>query len=140
MKKILFTGGSGFVGRNVLPFLKQNHCVAAPTRHELNLKDDRAIEEYIKSENFDVVIHCANPNPVKNAQEDSQSTMLEDSLRIFMNFYRVRAYYGKMLYLGSGAECDKTTDICNIDENNAQRLIPKDIYGFAKYIMNELAL
>ncbi len=140
MKKILFTGGTGLVGRNVLPILRKDHEVAAPARQDLNLKDTKEVEDYIKEGKFDVIIHSANPNPVKNSRFDSESMMLEDSLRIFMNLYRNRKYCEKLLYLGSGAECDKTEEIRGISENLEDRAIPKDIYGFGKYIMNELAL
>ena len=140
MKKILFTGGTGLVGKNVLPILQEYHHVIAPNRQELDLKDTLAVEQYIKQGNFDIIIHSANPNPVKNSICDSQYTMLEDSLRMFMNFYRNRMFCEKLIYIGSGAECDKTQDICDIGEDNLGRMIPKDIYGFAKYIMNELAL
>lgn len=140
MKKVLFTGGTGLVGRNVLPILRKYHEVVAPTRQELNLKDTKEIEAYIKKGAFDIIIHSANPNPVKNSRYDLQDMMLEDSLRIFMNLYRNRGHYEKMIYLGSGAECDKTEEIQHIAENIEDRSIPKDIYGFGKYIMNELTL
>jgi GDP-L-fucose synthase len=64
--------------------------------------------------------------------------MLENSLRVFMNLYQARQYCGKLIYIGSGAEYDKTQDICEIDEDKCFCSAPKDIYGFAKYIMNSL--
>ncbi|WP_148409067.1 NAD-dependent epimerase/dehydratase family protein [Murimonas intestini] len=139
MKKVLFTGGTGLVGKNVLPFLKEYHNVIAPRRQELDLKNTLEVEQYVRNGNFDVIVHSANPNPVKNSRYDMQDTMLEDSLRIFMNLYRVRRYCEKLIYLGSGAECDKTAEITSIKESDIERVIPNDIYGFAKYIMNELA-
>ena len=30
--KVLFTGGSGFIGRNVIPILREKYEVIAPTR------------------------------------------------------------------------------------------------------------
>lgn len=35
MKKILLTGGSGFIGRNILPLLREKYCVVSPSRKEL---------------------------------------------------------------------------------------------------------
>ncbi|MEF9945171.1 MAG: NAD(P)-dependent oxidoreductase [Lachnospiraceae bacterium] len=137
--KILFTGGTGFVGKNVLPILREKYTVDAPTRQELDLKSERAVKEYIINGKYDVVIHSANPNPVKSVQYDSSNTMFEDSMRVFMNFYNVRQYYGKMLYLGSGAEFDKSRDIHVMKEEEVTTSLPKDVYGFSKYIMNELS-
>ena len=139
-KKVLLTGGTGFVGRNILPSFAALHEVTAPTRQELDLRDGNAVEKYVKEGRFDVILHSANPNPVKNGRCDKPDHMLEDSLRIFLNFYRVRHRVEKLLYLGSGAEYDKTMEISRIKEEDAARSVPEDIYGLAKYMMNELAL
>ena len=140
MKKILFTGGSGFVGKNVIPILRKKYEVIAPSRKELNLTDTDAVESYVKNGNFDIIVHSANPNPVKSSRYDQADKMFEDSMRIFMNFYRVSHLCDKLLYLGSGAEFDKTEDITNISEQDVSRSLPKEVYGCTKYIMNELAL
>ena len=42
-----------------------------------------------------------------------------------------------MVYLGSGAEYDKTRPIINISEDQFGEYIPKTRYGFGKYIMNQ---
>lgn len=139
MKKILLTGGSGFVGKNVLPILEEKYCITAPTRKEIDLRDTRAVSNYIKEGSFDFIIHCANPNPVKSSQFDCIDNMFEDSLRIFMNFYHMQDWCEKILYLGSGAEFDKSKSIQVIEEEDIIRSIPSDIYGCSKYIMNELA-
>ena len=137
-KKILLTGGSGLIGSNILPIIRKEHDVISPGRSELNILDTQEVENYIKSNHFDIVIHCANPNGVKNPL-DQDVNMVEGSLRCFMNFYRLREYYGKMFYLGSGAEFSKTRDMISISEESFDELVPPDEYGFAKYIMNELA-
>ena len=63
--KVLFTGGSGFIGRNVIPILREKYEVITPTRSELNLLDTNEVEKYIVNGKFDVIIHSANPNPSK---------------------------------------------------------------------------
>lgn len=136
MKKILLTGGSGFIGRNILPLLRKKYCVVSPSRKELNLLDETAVVEYLKNGAFDVVIHCANSTPAKNPL-DSQDRMLADSLRAYFNLRKCSDLYAKMLYLGSGAEYDKRFDISYVTEDEIGNTIPQDDYGFAKYIMNE---
>ena len=137
--KVLFTGGTGLVGRNVIPILKDTFNIYSPSRLELNLLDGNAVKEYILYHDFDVVIHSANPNPVKNPL-DCQDKMFEDSLRSFINLYRCKDDIGKLLFIGSGAELDKSEDMCQISEEGFDRSVPEDVYGFAKYIMNDLAL
>lgn len=137
MKKILLTGGSGFIGRNIKPLLAKEFVLFAPTRFELNLKDENQVRHYIESNKIDVVIHSANPNPVKNSLDNSDS-FFEDSLRCFMNLFKARDIYEKMFFLGSGAEYNKQLDICSVSEDDCFRSIPSDSYGFAKYIMNTI--
>lgn len=139
MNRILFTGGSGLIGRNILPILKNKHLIFSPKRSELDLHNSTMLEEFIVKKKINVIIHSANPNPVKNTL-DHEEMMFEDSMRIFMNIYRLNKIVDKILYIGSGAEMDKSEDMCQISEEGFDRSVPKDVYGFGKYIMNDLAL
>ncbi len=138
MKKILFTGGNGFIGSNILPTLRKKYDVFSPNRMELNLFDINEVREYLAKNNFYAVLHCANPNPVKNPCQDSLERMFEDSLRMFMNLYDCSELYTKMIYTGSGAEYDKMKEIKAVKESDCFHSMPSDIYGLSKYIMNKL--
>lgn len=49
MKKILLTGGSGFIGRNLREsFLASKYDITAPTHSELDLLDTRSTDEFFK--------------------------------------------------------------------------------------------
>lgn len=139
MKSVLLTGGTGFIGRNVVPIIGEKHRVFAPMRNELDLMSSKAIRNYIRANDIDVLIHAANPNPVKNPSFDSASRMCEDSLRMFLNVYQARDDCEKVIYLGSGAEYDKRFDISQIREADFGRSIPVDAYGLSKYVMTEIA-
>ena len=139
MKKVLLTGGSGFVGSNVLPFLKEKYYVFAPTRSELDVRNLSDVLSYISKNKFDVIVHLASPSPVRSADKDSYDRLFEDCLKIFMNFYSVRDECEKIIYSGSGAEFDKRWDIHNVRESDIGKKIPVDDYGRAKYIMNDMA-
>lgn len=59
-KRILLTGGSGMVGRNVLEnpaFLK--HEILAPSRRELDLTDAASLNNYLSLHRPDMIIHAA---------------------------------------------------------------------------------
>lgn len=137
MKKVLLTGGSGFIGRNIKDYLSGICELYTPTRQELDLLDGQAVKDYLRRHQIEIVIHAANPNPVKNVV-DKQDAMFEDSMRGFMNLFHAQEYYEKMYTLGSGAEYDKSRDMVLISEEEVGRSIPYDSYGLAKYIMNQL--
>ena len=135
--KVLFTGASGFIGRNVVPYLRDKCDLLTPGRHELNLYDEVQVRDYIKDNKVDLVFHCANPNPIKNAIDHSE-TMFEDSIRMFMNLYTAQNLYRMMFSIGSGAEYDKSKEIIQVTEKDEFRSVPYDSYGLAKYTINRL--
>lgn len=139
MKKILLTGSSGFIGSNILPFLQKKYCVYIPQRDELDVRDSIQVQEYLKREQFDTVIHFASPSPVRSPETDKYETLFEDSLKIFMNFYANSNLFDKMIYSGSGAEFDKSRNISLVQEEQIGEFLPKDSYGLSKYIINDLA-
>ena len=61
MKKILITGSSGFIGRNLTENLQKTYEVLAPSRKELNLLEQENVESYLISNNFDwtVISECS---------------------------------------------------------------------------------
>lgn len=137
MKKILIVGASGFIGKNIYEYLgskRNEYDIYNPSSEELDATDELAVDHYLMKNYFDVIIHSAVHN--SGIKKDKDSTkMLEYSLRMFYNFEKNQELYGKMLYLGSGAELDKRYAISNISEKEFGRSIPKDDYGFAKYII-----
>ena len=134
MKKILFTGATGFLGRNLVPELRKEYELFTPSRKELDLNNVDDIKRYIQKNNFDVIIHAAIPN----IQSDSIEFLLRDSLRTFMQLDELHEYYEKMIYFGSGAEYDKAYPIIRADENQIGKRIPQNDYGLAKYMMNRV--
>lgn len=139
MKNVLLTGGSGFVGSNIRPFLEEHYRVFSPNRNELDVRNYENVREYIINNNFDAIVHLASPSPVRSAGFDSYDRLFEDCLKIFLNLYSVRDCCGKIIYSGSGAEFDKRYDIVQVSEESIGKHIPCDDYGRAKYIMNEMA-
>ena len=136
MIKVFLTGGTGFVGRNILPELSSCYTILAPKRNELDLYNEHAVYDFVKHNRVDIILHFANPNPYKNSL-DSQDSFFFDSLKLYYNIKRCSAITDKIFYLGSGAEYDKRFDINSVTEDQIGANIPSDLYGFAKYIMNE---
>ena len=67
--RILLTGASGMVGRNILEHSAiSNHEILSPTRRELNLLDSSSVDEYVKNNKPDMypplLIVSSVDNPV----------------------------------------------------------------------------
>lgn len=137
MKKILITGSNGFIGKNLSEQLANEYNVYAPKREELDLLDQESVEKYLESNNFDVIIHSAGQNTLGEA-EIFESKLLDRNLKMFFNLERCKDQYEKMYYFGSGGEYDRENYIPEMSEEFFDTFIPKDPYGFSKYIMSKM--
>ena len=141
--KILITGGTGFIGRNVKEYLESKNAegadyeIYAPRSAELDCVDEEAVTALLKKERFDLVLNFAvyadSPENTRDAGK-----ILEYNLRLFHNFAKNHELYGRMFYTGSGAEFDKRSDIHLGKEEEVGRTVPVSQYGLMKYTVNEL--
>lgn len=139
MKKILITGGSGFVGKNTCEYLKQNenYEVHAPNSSELDCINEAAVGEYLGKNKFDIILNFAVYGDGIDKTKDG-SKILQYNLMMYHNFAKYCDLYEKMLYLGSGAEYDKRFPICQVSEEEIGRSVPTDQYGLMKYTVGQL--
>lgn len=137
-KKILLTGGTGFIGRNIIRCLFSKYDITAPKRSELNVTDKESVDNYLKDRTFDILLHCAILTPGRNAN-DREDDILDYTMRGLLNFKEHENEFEKIIYIGSGAEFDKSYDIVNVKETDLGRRIPKDPYGYGKYILTQIA-
>ena len=133
MRKILITGGSGFIGHNLKELLKKDFKIFAPSSKQLDLTDANKVLKYLKKNKFDTVIHCAVYMVTRNSKKDPAKE-LRLNLRMFINLTRGAKYFNRMFYFGSGAEYDMQNYKNRMNESYFGENIPQDDYGFAKYI------
>lgn len=138
-KKILITGASGFIGKNLKEGLEEKYSIHCPGRLELDLLCEDVVMSYIKEHRFDIIIHAANTNTTRKRNVSAYDS-LNNNLQMFFNLERCSNYYGKMYYFGSGAEYDMEHYIPYMKEEYFDTYIPKDPYGFSKYIMSKICL
>ncbi len=131
--KLLITGGSGFIGRNLTEYLSAKYNVSAPRHQELDLLDEDKVEAYFKKYNFDVVIHCAVRPGHRNANDSSGQ--LYNNTRMFFNLARNKDKFKKMIVLSSGLVYDIRYYKPKMKEEYFDAHVPADEGGFSKYII-----
>jgi UDP-glucose 4-epimerase len=133
--KILITGASGFIGRNLAESLAGKYEIVAPSSQELDLVDDVAVRDYFNGNLFDAVIHCAGVRG--NRRIGSAPDLLERNCRMFFNVVRNQSRFGKMIYFGSGAEYGLQGVPSMATEEDFDAQVPNDAYGLSKYIFSK---
>ncbi|MDE6493962.1 MAG: NAD(P)-dependent oxidoreductase [Bacteroidales bacterium] len=133
MKKILLTGGSGFIGRNLREsFLSQAYELCAPSHAELDLSDTDSTDAYFARHRFDAVIHAAVKPSHRNAPDPT--AIFYTNNRIFFNLLRHADRCGRILNLGSGAIYDMRHYVPMMREDYFGCHVPVDEHGYNKYV------
>jgi nucleoside-diphosphate-sugar epimerase len=134
--RLLITGGSGFIGRNLAEQLASTYEVLAPSSAELDLLNEQAVRDYLDAHRFDVIVHAATTR--SNRRLAAPPDMLDRNCRMFFNLVRNlvpnQERFGKMIHFGSGAEYDRTQLPPRVREDYFDTRVPRDAYGFSKYI------
>ena len=112
--KVCVLGANGFVGKNVL---RDTDWIGV-TRQELDLTNQKAVEDYFNTHEYDVVIHCAVIGGSRLKPDEYDVT--HKNILMFENV--VRVFKGKVLYFSSGAA----------RRGNP----PTDPYGLSKWVID----
>jgi len=139
MKTVLITGAgpTGVTGRAIREYLENDYSILAPSSKELDLTDDAVVRSYFDTHHIDFVVHCATYRSNISQTTHMVDEKLESNLRMYFVLSSQSEKFEKMVYLGSGAEYDKSRPIINVKEDQFGESIPKNKYGLGKYIMNQ---
>ena len=110
MKKILVTGGAGFIGSNLIKrLLKDNHIITSVDNYSAGKKEN----EYpgvkylnlntseIPFEKYDVVFHLGEYSRIATSFEDIESVWESNSVGTFKVLEMCKKYNTKIVYAGS---------------------------------------
>ena len=105
--KILLTGGSGMVGRNIQDYaqLYRDDEVLHPSSRELNLLDFESVKAYLKQHQPDFIIHAAGIVGGIQANIDNPVKFLVDNLKMGQNLVLAAQEVGIKQLLNLGSSC-----------------------------------
>ena len=140
VQKILLTGGSGFIGKNIIAYYEESSEVVidSPSSSELDCLDEKAVKKWLDKGNYDIILNFAGYSPVGSKTEKDGEKIFEYNMRMFMNFAKYSCLYKRMFWTGSGAEYDRSENVINVKEQEiANYPIPNDQYGLEKYCIGQ---
>ncbi|NBW14233.1 MAG: NAD(P)-dependent oxidoreductase [Caulobacteraceae bacterium] len=121
MKKIFLTGGSGFLGRNILEKLSKKYEIYAPSRKELNLIEPHKLKSWMKDKKFDWIINCVvngGRRTKKDTSEDFYNNIMAlDNLLYYINDET------KLITFSSGAEIYKQNTFYGLSKKISTNII-----------------
>lgn len=131
-KKIFITGGSGFIGKNIIEAFSDKYELLAPSHKELELLDEDRVRDYFKKHEVDTVIHSAVRPGHRNVKDPS--SQLINNARMFFNLARNKHLFKKMIFLSSGCVYDQRFYQPKLKEECFDAHVPIDEAGLSKYI------
>lgn len=136
MKNILLTGSGGFIGSHLKEYLANKYNILSPRSSELNLLDKSAVETFFKKNKIDFIIHSASCG-VRISENATIDDVAKPNIIMFGNLSAYANSACPMMVFGSGAEYDKSRPIKKIKETDFGNSIPKDPYGYSKYLISK---
>lgn len=118
MKRILITGGNGYIGRSLHSYLCSKYDITIIGRQDFDLTDSVETAKFFSDKFFDIVIHTAVVGGHRNKEETS--AVIDQNLKMYYNLLDAKHSYTKFISFGSGAENSSFTP-----------------YGLSKSIINQ---
>lgn len=106
-KRVVVTGGAGFLGKSVVAKLKEKGCsyLFVPRKKEFDLTDLRAIEHLLKSTNPQIIIHLAAIVGGIGANRESPGKFFYDNLMMGVQLMEQARLKGVEKFVAIGTIC-----------------------------------
>jgi GDP-L-fucose synthase len=143
MKKVLLTGASGFLGKNLTPYLTQQGYNVVPIGSNVyDLRDMYACKKAIKNEKPDVIVHAAGSVGGIGANQENPGKFMYENLAMGANMIEAARQHDveKFVMLGTVCAYPKFTPV-PFKEEDLWNGYPEETnapYGIAKKALMKL--
>jgi len=132
-KKILVTGGSGFIGKKLIPILQRQYEVFAPSSSQINVAEQSiSLNLLVKENKIDTLIHLANPRVYTSVES------MGKSLIMLKNILEVCVQNNIKLIYPSGWEIYSAYNTSLLYADESLPAYPKGTYGESKWLAEHL--
>lgn len=138
MKKIAVTGASGFLGRRVAKYYKNNYKVFTPTHKEMDICREEQVRKILTAIKPDIVIHCAAISDVGVCERNPEDSYTYNVLGM-LHIARICKEIGAVCILCSSDQVyfgGEKEEAWKEDDS----LTPGNVYGKHKLLAEELCL
>jgi nucleoside-diphosphate-sugar epimerase len=123
----LVTGANGYIGKSIVSwFSKSEDTLVIPlTRKDVDLRDPQSVDAWMKTKEFDVVIHAAAVGGSRLYIDDQ--SVLEQNISLFTNLFKHRDKFNKFISFGSGSEIYNPTSPYGMSKKLISDIINKHV-------------
>lgn len=141
MKRILVTGGNGYIASSLYRELRTIYDITTITRKDFDLTDYIKTKEWFSDKHFDMVIHTAIVGGSRLRTDDS--SIIDANLKMYYNLLDNKDKFDRFISIGSGAELYQSDTPYGLSKSVIRKsMLEKDnfynIRVFALFDENEL--
>jgi len=137
--KILFTGASGFIGKQIIPLLeKEGWEVVKPSSKEVRLDIQSEVNSLFDGQTYHAIIHGAIVGGRRDIEDNSK--VFYTNMQIFENIFKHISKSNMFINLDSGASYGRPAPVEEPSPEHFGQIIPVDPYGFSKYCITKRVL
>lgn len=138
---VLVTGANGFLGRNLIGKLEKDYAeksFLSPNSAELNLLDYQSVNQYIKKNDVDEIIHLAARMAGIGELTKNPLPYLEQNLILNYNVVHSAIENNVKRFVTLGSSCGYNNDTpLPMREESFWQLKPENTYGICKLVLLE---
>src|SRR6185503_125781 len=106
-KRVLVTGGTGFLGRTVVDLLKKKGCrhIFVPRRKDYDLREANAVKRVLKDSRPDIVLHLAAVVGGIGANQRHPGSFFYDNIMMGVQLIEESRKFGVEKFVAIGTIC-----------------------------------